>query len=283
MKLPCLTPAFFSACLTSTVRSVRSLWAPLSSLVAIAALCIIPALSEPAQAASPQAEELTVSAAASLTESLGEIKALFEKAHPGATLVLNFAASGPLLKQIQQGAPVDVFASANQKFMDQAEKEGLLLPGTRKNFVANDLVLAVPADNPAGVRGLEDLKKPGVKRIGLGNPDSVPAGQYAKAALTKAGMFEALAPAYVYGESVRQVLDYLRRAEVDAAFVYATDAAQAGKSVATAAVVPLDENVSYPAAVLAASSHKDLAKAFVLFLSDPAAQAVFRAKGFSIP
>ncbi len=258
-----------------------------SGLAALSSLCLTLvlaiSLAIPALAASPQAEELTISAAASLTESLGEIKILFEKAHPSATLILNFAASSPLLKQIQQGAPVDLFASANQKFMDQAEKEGLLLAGTRTNFVANDLVLAVPADNPAKVGGLEDLKKPTVKRIGLGNPDSVPAGQYAKAALTKAGLFEALAPAYIFGESVRQVLDYVRRAEVDAAFVYATDAAQAGKSVATVAVIPLEESVSYPVAVLAASKHQDLAATFVRFLSDPAAQAVFKGKGFSIP
>lgn len=249
---------------------------PLSS--AFLSLILTLALALPALAG-----ELTVSAAASLTESINEIKALFEKANPGVTVVANYAASGPLLKQIQQGAPVDVFISANQKFMDLAAKENLVAEGTRLDVVANDLVIAVPAGNPAKVKDLASLKQAGVKRIGVGNPDSVPAGQYAKAALTKAGMWESLSPAFIFGESVRQVLDYVRRAEVDAAFVYATDAIQAGSAVSIAAVVPLDQNVSYPAAVLAAAPQAKEAKAFLAFLISPQAQAVFKAKGFRIP
>lgn len=242
------------------------------------ALVLTLALALPALAA-----ELTVSAAASLTEAMTEVKALFEKAHPGVKVNTNFAASGPLFKQIEQGAPVDVFASANQKYMDLAEKANLVLAGTRINFVANDLVLAVPAGNPAKVSDLGSLTQPQVKRIGVGNPDSVPAGQYAKAALTKAGLWETLTPAYVFGESVRQVLDYLRRAEVDAALVYATDAAQGGAAVAVTSVAPLDKDVSYPAAVMAATKNTDLAKQFVTFLVSPEAKAVFKAKGFRIP
>lgn len=229
------------------------------------------------------AGEITVSAAASLTESINEIKALFEKANPGVTVVANYAASGPLLKQIQQGAPVDVFISANQKFMNVAAKENLMAEGTRIDVVANDLVIAVPAGNPAKVTDLASLKQGAAKRIGLGNPDSVPAGQYAKAALAKAGLWESLSPSFIFGESVRQVLDYVRRGEVDAAFVYATDAIQAGSAVAVASAVPLDEDVSYPAAVLAAAPHAKEAKAFVAFLISPQAQAVFKAKGFRIP
>lgn len=249
---------------------------PLSS--AFVSLVLTLALAIPALAG-----ELTVSAAASLTDSINEVKALFEKANPGVTVVANYAASGPLLKQIQQGAPVDVFISANQKFMNLAAKDGLVAEGTRIDVVANDLVLAVPAGNPAKVTDLASLKQPSVKRIGVGNPDSVPAGQYAKAALTKAGLWDALAPAYVYGESVRQVLDYVRRGEVDAALVYATDAAQAGSAVAVAKVVPLDQDVSYPAAVMASAPHAKEAKAFLAFLISPQAKAVFKAKGFRIP
>ena len=242
------------------------------------ALALTLALALPALAA-----ELTVSAAASLTESMTEVKTLFEKANPGLKVNVNFASSGALFKQIEQGAPVDVFASANQKYMDLAEKAKLVLAGTRINFVANDLVLAVPAGNPAKVSDLASLKQPQVKRIGVGNPDSVPAGQYAKAALIKAGLWETLTPAYIFGESVRQVLDYLRRAEVDAALVYATDAAQGGSAVTVTCVAPLDKDVSYPAAVLAATKNADLAKQFVTFLASPEAKAVFKAKGFRIP
>jgi molybdate transport system substrate-binding protein len=233
-----------------------------------------------------QQAELTVSAAASLTESLNEIKILFEQARPGTVLVMNYAASGPLLAQIRQGAPVDVFASANQKFMNQAADANLVVPSTRRDIAANDLVLAVPADNPAAVKTLDDLKSGQVKRIGVGTPESVPAGQYAKTALTKAGLWDPLSPKLIFGESVRQVLDYLRRGEVEAGFVYATDARQAGAAVAVAAVVPADllgEPVTYPVAVVAASTRKDLAAQFVEFLTTDQAKAVLKAKGFRIP
>ena len=134
-------------------------------------------------AAPAKAAEMTISGAASLTNAFTELKGLFEKQHPGLTAHVNFAASNPLLKQIQEGAPVDVFASADQATMDKAVASKVVDPATRRDFALNDLVLIVPAGGkkPAD---LADLKN--FKRIAVGNPDSVPAGRYAREALTTA-------------------------------------------------------------------------------------------------
>ncbi len=248
----------------------------LLSLTLIVALTLSAALSA-------RAAELTVSAAASLTDALTELKPAFEAARPDIKVVHNFAASGPLFKQIEQGAPVDVFASANQKWMNEAEKKGLVAPGTRKDFAANALVLAVPADNPARVKALGDLPGKAVSRVALGTPETVPAGQYAKQALVKASMWDSLAPKFIYGESVRQVLDYLARGEVDAGFVYATDAANMKDKVKVIAEIPLEESVSYPIAVIADSRNKDAAQAYIDFLAGAQGQAILAKWGFRKP
>ncbi len=133
-------------------------------------------------------QELIVSAAASLTNAMKEVSAQFEKTHPGAKILCNFAASGSLLQQMAKGAPVDVFAAADQKTMNQAQEKKLIVPDTRKNFVSNRLVLIVPMDSTLTLSGLKDLTRPEVKRIGVGNPATVPAGRYAKQALEKAGL-----------------------------------------------------------------------------------------------
>ncbi|WP_449243020.1 molybdate ABC transporter substrate-binding protein [Desulfovibrio sp.] len=228
------------------------------------------------------AGELIVSAAASLTDTFNDLKPVYEKAHPGDTLTFNFAASGALLAQMAQGAPVDVFASADQKTMDDAAAKSLVDPATRMTFAKNDLVIATPAGAPA-VKSMEALKAAPVKHMGLGNPDSVPAGRYAKAALTKAGLWDALSAKYVMAESVRQVLDYLARGEVDAGFVYATDAKKGGDKVAVTAIIPLDKPVTYPVAVTAATKNKKAAQAFVDFLKSPEAQKILAARGFAKP
>ena len=216
-------------------------------LLAVGGLALIP----PAPVLG--AQELTVSAAASLTNAFPEIGKRFEQLHPGAKVIFNFAASGALLQQIAQGAPVDVFASADQKTMDQAQEKGLIVPASRKNFVSNTLVLIVPQDSKLALTGPKDLLLPKVKRVAVGNPDSVPAGRYAKKALTKAGLWQALQPKLIPGESVRQVLDYVSRGEVDAGLVYATDAAIAKGKVKTVAQVQGHQPIVYPAALVAAS------------------------------
>jgi molybdate transport system substrate-binding protein len=187
-----------------------------------------------------------------------------------------------LLAQIAQGAPVDIFVSADQKTMDDAATKKLIDPATRVTFLKNDLVIAVPAGSPV-VSSLQALTNPGVKRIGIGNPDTVPVGRYAKAALGKAGLWDTLQPKYIMGESVRQVLDYLVRGEVDAGFVYATDAKKAGAKVAVSNVVALDQPVTYPMAMTATAKDKKLAKIFMDFVIGPEGQKALAARGFSKP
>ncbi len=229
------------------------------------------------------AGELTVSAAASLTDAFNECKPLFEKANPGTTLVFNFAASGPLLKQIEQGAPVDVFASADQKTMDDAAGKNLIDAASRKNFAQNALVLAIPASGGAAVTNLASLTDPKVAKIGVGNPESVPVGRYTKLALEKNDMWEKISSKCILAESVRQVLDYLSRGEIDAGFVYATDAKQGGDKVKIVEEIPLEKPVSYPIAVIATSKDKTAAGKFIAFLTAPEGAAVLAKYGFKKP
>jgi len=226
------------------------------------------------------APELIVSAAASLTNALKEVAGQFEKAHPGTKVVCNFAASGVLLQQIAQGAPVEVFASADQKTMNQAQEKGLIVPASRKNFVSNTLVLIAPGKSGLPLVGLGDLASPEVKRVALGNPETVPVGRYTQEALTQAGLWETLKPKFIYGESVRQVLDYVSRGEVDAGFVFATDAAIAKEKVKTVAGVQGHQPIIYPVALVAASPKRALAQTFLDFVLSPAAQEIFKKYGF---
>jgi molybdate transport system substrate-binding protein len=170
-----------------------------------------------------QAQDLTVSAAASLTDAFNDVKKAYEQINPGVTVYMNYASSGALYRQIAQGAPADVYASANPKWMNQAVAKGFTVQGTKRTFARNALVLIIPADNPAGIESVNDLQSNRASRIGIGTPETVPAGQYAKESLQGLTIYESLASKYIFGEDVRQVLDYTRRGEVDAAFVYATD------------------------------------------------------------
>lgn len=225
-------------------------------------------------------QELIVSAAASLTNALKEVALQFEKAHPGTKVVCNFTASGVLLQQMDKGAPVDVFAAADQKTMNQAQEKKLIVLGTRKNFVNNRLVLIVPRDSKLTISGLKDLTGPQVKRVAVGNPATVPAGRYTKEALEKAGLWDKLSPKFILAESVRQVLDYVSRGEVDAGLVYSTDAAIAEGKVKVIQMVTEHEPIFYPIAVTAASAKKNLAESFVDFVLSPVAQEIFSKFGF---
>ncbi len=229
------------------------------------------------------AQELTVSAAASLTNAFPEIGKQFEKEHPGTKVIFNFAASGPLLQQIAQGAPVDVFASADQKTMDQAQEKGLMVPASRKNFVSNTLVLIVPQDSKLALTGPKDLASPTVKKVAVGNPATVPAGRYTEKALTQAKLWETLQPKLILGESVRQVLDYVSRGEVDVGFVYATDAAIAKGKVKIMAEVQGHQPIVYPVAVVAASQKQALGREFLDFLATPEGVAILSKYGFGKP
>lgn len=224
---------------------------------------------------------ITVSGAASLTNAFTEVKGAFEKAHPGIQVATNFAASNPLLQQMREGAPVDVFASADQDTMDKAQTEKLIDPATRRNFVANSLVLVVPlsAKDTGPVKSAADLDK--AKRLAIGNPDSVPAGRYAKASLQSMGQWDKLQPAFVQGESVRQVLDYVSRGEADAGFVYATDAYIAKDKVAIVDTMTGHAPILYPVAVTSTAKDQAAAQAFVDYLFSPDGRAILASYGFS--
>jgi len=229
-----------------------------------------------------KAADLTVSAAASLTDAFRELAAVFESRNPGTKVLLNFGASEALLAQIAKGAPVDVFASADEETMDRAAERNLLLGGSRRDFTANSLVVVTPPEGPALAR-LAELSPPRIARIALGNPASVPAGRYARAALQAAGLWSRLEPKFVFAQNVRQALDYVARGEVDAGFVYATDArAQAGE-LKVAFEVPTPTPVHYPIAVIAGTSQGDAARRFTEFVLSPQGQAALGRYGFSRP
>jgi molybdate transport system substrate-binding protein len=248
------------------------------SIVARCALALVVAACVAAHAA-----DLTVSAAASLSNAFRELGPLFEAQNAGTRVVFNFAASDALLAQIAKGAPADVFAAADQESMDRADAQRLLASGSRRNFVSNSLVLIAPADSTLIFTSLADLQKAEVRRITLGTPSGVPAGRYAKAALDAARLWAAVEPKAVYAQNVRQSLDYVARGEVEAGFVYATDASTRRDTVKVALAVPTGTTISYPAAAIAGSPNPDAARRFVDFLITPAAQTVLARHGFGKP
>ncbi|WP_418320331.1 molybdate ABC transporter substrate-binding protein [Piscinibacter sakaiensis] len=227
-----------------------------------------------------QAAELVVSAASSLGNVLREIAPGFESRHPGTRLLFNIASSDTLLAQVSKGAPVDVLAVADAQVMDRADKLGLVLPGSRRDFVGNTMVLITPRDSRIELKSLRDLASPAIRHVALGRPDGVPAGRYARAALGEAGLWPALEAKAVYAQNVRQGLDYVARAEAQAGFVYGSDAASMPDKVKVALVVPTPTPISYPIAVIAGSSRPALAQQFIEHLASPPVQAVFARHGF---
>lgn len=229
------------------------------------------------------AGEVLVSAAASLTNAFKEVASSYEDEHADTKVLLNFAASGVLLQQIANGAPVDVFASADQETMDMAEEQGLVASGQRRNFANNALVLVVPAGSSVAIGGLDDLSQPAIERIAIANPDSVPAGRYAKRALEQAGLWPTLGSRFINTQNVRQSLDYVARGEVDAGFVYATDAILLADSVKVILEVPLDIPISYPITTPKDSANRAEAARFIDFVLSPKGQAILNQYGFSKP
>jgi len=229
------------------------------------------------------AAELTVSAASSLTESFRDIASAYEAAHPGTKVDLNFAASGVLLQQVSRGAPVDVLATADTETMAQAAKGGLLQTDSRQFFATNQLVVVVPPGRRDAPASLAALAGKGVKRVAIGNPDSVPVGRYARAALQNAGLWEAMTGKTITTQNVRQSLDYVARGEVDAGFVYASDYQATPGRVVRAFDVPLKTPINYPVAVIKDSARAAEARRFVAFVVSPQGQAIVRRHGFGAP
>ena len=229
------------------------------------------------------AADLTVSAAASLTNAFRELGPTFEAQNPGTRVSFNFAASGALLQQIAKGAPVDVFASADQETMDEAQKQALIDPASRIDFVRNTLVVIAPSDSKFAATGLADLRSERFARIAIGQPASVPVGRYTKSVLEQAGLWTVVEPKMIGAQSVRQALDYVARGEVDAGFVYATDAAIMADKVRVLFVAPTPAPILYSIATLKGATDDALAKKFVRFVGSPAARGVLARYGFGAP
>jgi molybdate transport system substrate-binding protein len=232
-----------------------------------------------------RAQEVTLSVAISLKDAIEELGRGFTAAHPGVVLRYNFGASGDLQKQIEAGAPVDVFLSAAQRQMDELEKQSLIVATTRRAFARNVLTVVKPADSRLDLVQAVDLLEGRVGKIAVGNPKSVPAGQYAEESLRKLDLWDRLQRKLVFAENVRQVLDYVARGEVDAGFVYTTDAATRAQGVKEAFRPPDDtyRPVIYPGAVVAASKQPALGRAFLDLLESSQGRTVLGRFGFQPP
>ncbi len=224
---------------------------------------------------------LTVSAAASLQGALGEVEAAYFAGHPKVDFRNNFGSSGTLAREIEQGAPVDVFLSAAAKPMDDLESRGLITTGTQKNILRNSLVLIAPPDSE--LQNLAGLADRSTKLIAIGDPASVPAGQYAQQTLNALHLSDQVKGKLVLGKDVRQVLTYVETGDADAGFVYATDARISGR-VRVVATVPESAHapIVYPAAVVKTSANQEAARTFVEFLGGPEAKAIFTRNGYTL-
>lgn len=226
---------------------------------------------------------LLVSAAASMKDVLEEIKPLYQQSQPNVNITYNFGSSGALQQQIEQGAPVDVFISAAKRQVDALEQKNLLVPGSRTVIAKNRLVLIVPK-NVSGIRSFYNLKDAKVKKIAIGEPRSVPAGQYAQQVLQKLKIWDQIKSKLVYANNVRQVLASVESGNAEAGLVYSTDAKISNKvKVVVAADEKYHSEIIYPLAILKRSKNVDTAKNFSQFLASDKAKAVFRKYGFILP
>ncbi len=223
---------------------------------------------------------LTVSAAASLKAAMEEIKEIYTKEKSNVSIAFNFGSSGALQQQIEQGAEVDVFISAATKQMDVLKDKGLIINDTSKNFLENNVVLVVPKDSSV-VTDFKDLTSDKVNKIGLGEPKSVPAGQYAEEVLIKLGILDSIKSKAVYGNDVKEVLTWVETGNADAGLVYETDTKISDKvKIVAKAPEGSHKPVYYPAAVIKDSKNVKDAKDFIDFLYGSKAKTVFEKYGF---
>src|SRR4051812_18880946 len=226
--------------------------------------------------ARPRAANLTVSVAASLQTVMTEVVAGYSPAR----VDLNFGASGALAQQIARGAPVDIFFSASSRSMDELAKQHLVLPDTRRDLLRNEILLIAASTSP--VDSFDALARPQVKVVALGEPESVPAGEYGRQTLVSMHLWDRVHPKIVLAKDVRQVLAYVATGNADAGIVYATDA-RTSSEVRVVSVAPAQSHdaILYPVAVIRASHHAAAARAFTAYLAGPEARALFEARGFA--
>ena len=261
----------------------RTLWIIIGLLAAalLAAGCGGGAKQAPAPAAQPV--ELTISAAASLKDALMEIQKNYMAKNPSVKLVCNLGASGALQKQIEQGAPADIFISAAPKQMNDLEAKNLVNKATRRNLVENKLVLVVPENSALGLSKFEDITNAKVQKFSMGETATVPAGQYGQQVLQKLGLWDKVKDKAVFAKDVRTVLTYVATGNVEAGIVYKTDAVS-GAKVKIAATAPEGSHqpIVYPAAILSGAKQGKAAEEFLASLAGPEAKAVFEKHGFTM-
>ena len=233
--------------------------------------------------ASGESVQLTVFAAASLTETLNEISEQYKTVAPNVELVFNFDSSGTLKTQIEEGADCDLFLSAAQKQMNALQDEDLINTGTRVDLLENKVVLAVPEGNPADIQSFEDIGTDQCKRVALGNED-VPVGSYSVEILTNLGILDELESGnkITYGSNVKEVTTQVKETAADCGIVYATDAFSAGLETVDQATAEECGPVIYPAALTASTEHADEAQAFLDYLTTDDAAAIFTSVGFAM-
>ena len=223
--------------------------------------------------------ELIVSAAISLTDVLEEIRFVFEEAH-NVKLTFNLGGSGKLATQIQQGAPVDVFISANMNYMDTLEDENLILSPTREVIAGNKIVLITGKSSDIYYKSLDEISADDINQIAIGNPESVPAGKYTEQILRNLDKWHELKSKIILAKDARQVLTYVETGNVDIGFVYESDALVSDKiTVLATADTSLHNSILYPVAVLTSTKHEKEATSFVKFLNSHQAQAILTNNG----
>ncbi|AIQ72632.1 MULTISPECIES: molybdate ABC transporter substrate-binding protein [Paenibacillus] len=226
--------------------------------------------------------EIIVSAAASLQDSLDKIALLYEKKHPDIDLVFNYAASGTLQKQIEQGAPADLFFSAGDKQMNALVEGGLI--SDHKVLLKNQLVVVVPSDSKVKLTTITQLTDKAFKKVAVGQPESVPAGQYAQQSLTAKKVWDPLQSKLVFAKDVRQVLSYVETGNADAGFVYKTDALTSKKTKIALTVGPhVHKAINYPAGIVKSSKNQKAAKELYSYLQSKEANDIFVSYGFLLP
>ncbi|HYR44206.1 MAG TPA: molybdate ABC transporter substrate-binding protein, partial [Terriglobia bacterium] len=224
--------------------------------------------------ASATAADLLVSAAVSLTNAFTDIGKDYEKANPGQKVNFNFGSSGALLQQISRGAPVDVFASADQETMDRADEQNLIVRKSRHDIVRNTLVVVAPMGAKEAPKSLERLKDAGITRLAISNPESVPVGRYSKEALEVAGLWDAVKGKSLNTQNVRQSLDYVAREEADVGFVYGTDATLMADKVEVLFEVPTKTPILYPIAAVKGGGNETFAMKFIEYVRSDAGQRI---------
>lgn len=255
---------------------------PRIKLIAMATLLATVIISSAGGCSRAEEATLTVAAAASLTDSLTSINELFRQEH-NIIVNYNFAASGDLRTQIENGAPVDIFFAAAASHIDQLAEKSMILSGTRREILSNQLVLITHKDNDTAISDFAGLLNPEVGIIAMGDPEFVPAGKYSLQTLEELKIpYDQLKPKVVLASNVRQVLSHVENRSAEYGLVYLTDA-KASELVKIIAVAPaaINEKIIYPVAVIVSSKNAEAANAYLTFLESPAAQSIFIEDGFT--